>query len=365
MKTGEDFRKEFPEADESFRDAACQALDALHTPRKTISLRCKPIIAVALVLIVIVGTAVAGTVGKWSMFSNVPDFMQTASKDEQAQMKSSFQPVFVAGQYADMTIREAVYDGFGLYMAIDMTPHNQQVFLIPDLNVSLDEPAAECCEGFPADVTLAEHIEALGYTTIYRVDFSTDLVGMVFPATMAYNEDGSFTFYLRQRLGTAKDLQQPSLTPHLFAIVKRSGGNRVTNLDLELTIPAQPVLEVKRSAEGFSHVFEKSGVKLTNITLQRTPLTTYLTADVEVVDEEVFANRGFDYFFSATDQAGTRLNTGYFNVSGMMTNHETGAYEYTCTLSLNKLPDVLYLSEFEWGRGEGNLLLNTIAIPMQ
>lgn len=371
MKTGEDFRKAFPDTEDSFRNAAYQALTALHPPRSKTSLRFKPLLAFALILALLMGAAVAGTVEKWSLFSNVPDYMRTATEAEQKQMKSSFQPVSVNGRYVNMTVREAVYDGFGLYMAVDMVPHNAEVFLIPDLNVELDEPADEAFGSFPSDVTLAEHIAALGYTAIYRVDISTRIQSMIFPGGIAYNEDGSFTFFVRQRVTDPAYLQQAELSAILGAVIMRNTGSQVTNgstwletVEAELNIPAQPLLEVKQSAEAFSHVFEKSGAKITNIKLQRTPLTTYLTADVIVINEEAFADRFPNYYFSPSDKDGTHLHSGYFNISGISINQETGSYEYRCTLSLSTLPEMLYMSEYERG-SNAPVPLDTIRIPLQ
>lgn len=367
MKTGEDFRNEFPDTEEGFRSAAYQALTSLRAPRKLPSLHGKPILVFALLLAVLMGAAVAGTADKWSLFSSVPEFMQTASKDEQAHMKASFQPVSVKGRHVDLTVREAVYDGFGLYMAIDMAPHQANVFLIPDMNVNLSEPASEAYSGFPADVTLSEHIKALGYTTIYRVDVQALLRGMIFPATLAYNGDGTFTFYLRQRAGAAAEIQQSVLTTQVSASIMLNTGSRSTLefVQTDLSVPAQPVLEVKRSAEDFSVAFENSGVKLTNITLQRTLLTTYVSADVAVINEEAFANEGVQFYFCVSDQDGARLLPGYFNISGTTRNLETGAYEYASTLSLDNLPDTLYMTEYAWRSTEGNKPLYTLEIPLQ
>lgn len=73
MKTGEDFRREFPQVEESFREAEYQALLRLHEKRRRTHMKLKPVIAFVLILMLLMSVGVAATVEKWSLFDSVPE----------------------------------------------------------------------------------------------------------------------------------------------------------------------------------------------------------------------------------------------------------------------------------------------------
>lgn len=346
MKTGEDFRREFPKAEEGFRAAEYQALMRLHEKRRRPHMKFKPVIAFVLILMLLMSVGVAATVEKWSLFDSVPESWRTATDAEREQMKNSFTPVTIDGIKMDVTIREAIYDGYGVYLVADMKPLNPQVFLLPRDNAELDEPAGYAVASFPDDVTLEEHIMALGYKYIYRVDMSIGKKGMVFPATMEINEDGSYAFFYRQRLNMAEDQQLPELTCHYSASLD-SGSRPYEYFETELTLTTQPLPEAKSSPPAESHVFANSGLRLSNVQVYRTILTTYVTADVEVVDQNKFDNRYTQYVLRICDSKGNDIMSGYFNLIAIMQDADTGEYRYTCTLSLNALPAELSFVEYQ------------------
>lgn len=363
MKTGEDFRREFPETEEGFKDSMYTALQSVHGEKRRAHMNLKPIVAFGLILLLMMSVGIAASVEKWSLFDSVPDTWVTANEAEQAQMKDSFEPVCIDGRVADATVREAIYDGFGLYLVIDLRPTDPTVFLMPDMNANLTDPAQSVVSSFPEDVTLEEHIKTLGYKTVYRVDVMTLLPGMVFPATMDMNEDGSFSFFLRQRMTDDQNMMLPEIACEMMVHIKRNSTEQVTNgstileyLTTELNIEAQPMLGVKSSIEGDSHVFENCGVRVSDVRLYKTLLTTYLTADVEIVDQEKYDDHYQKYLFYASDQKGNRLNSGYFNVSGVSEDSSTGEYYYACTLALDELPDELSMTEVTWKDRENNIL---------
>lgn len=346
MKTGNDFRREFPEAEEGFQEAEYQALMRLHEKKRRLHIRFKPVIAFVLMLMMLMSAGVAATVEKWSLFDSVPESWRTATDAERVQMKCSFTPIAVDGSLVDVTIREAIYDGYGVYLVVDIRPKNPEVFLIPYDNADIDDPAGVVVSSFPEDMTLEEHIRALGYKQIYRVDIMTGLPGMFFPATMELNDDGSFAFFYRQRLDQTQNLQQPSLTFEFVANLM-SGSTFLDHLNADMTLTAQPLVEAKVSMAGEAHVFANSGLRLTNVQVHRTILTTYVTAEVEVIDQARFENRYKQYFLSVCDSNGNNVKSGYFNLIAIGQDDVTGEYQYTCTLSLSALPDELAFVEYQ------------------
>lgn len=369
MKTGEDFRREFPEAEEGFRDAVHDCLLKCHVPQRRARMRIKPVIAFVLIIALMASVGMAATVEKWSFFNLI-----SVPEDEIERTKSSFQPVSMDGSWADVTIREAVYDGFAVYMVIDVRPDDLGVFLIPDMNAALDDPASRVVSGFPSDVTLAEHIKALGYHTAYRVDVINDLTGYVYPATLELNEDGSFTFYCRQRMTEEKNMMQPSLSTAVHVDIKRYTENQVANgstileyAEAELTMDSQPLLEAKRSVPGeWSDVFVNMGVRVSEVEVYRTVLSTYVDAAVEIVDREKYASRGTDYSLFIADREGGSLRSGPFNIYGITEKpYRSGNYRFNCTLMLEKLPDEMNFVEYAWDAERNKTITQSYAFRLE
>ncbi len=359
MKTGEDFRKAFPETEEGFRDAAYQALTTLHASHKRAALQGKPILAFVLVLLALMGAAVAGTVDEWSLFSSVPEYMQTASEEEQSQMKASFQPVTVHGRIADVTVREAIYDGFAVYLVLDIRHSDPTVFLMPHQNADLTEPASSVVYGWPTDLTLEEYARSLGFTSFRRVDVSISLSGMVIPPTLEAYENGMFTFCFRQQILNPDDILKPSITTQCIPHIQN-----LEYFETNLTIPAQPLMEVKASPPDVSHTFGHCGVALSNVTLYRTMLTTYVMADVSITDQEAFDANTMSYYVSDSDSNGNTLPVGYFNVGGIMQHGTTPTYRYSSTVSMPRLPDEISFTEYSWAPGKASNIIDIFTFPL-
>ena len=359
MKYGEDFRREFPHAEEGFKDAMHQSLMTLHDEERRAPMRFKPLIALILVVLLMMSAGIAATIEEWSLFTSVPEYMQTASEEEQALMKSSFSPVTTHGRIADVTVREAIYDGFAVYLVLDIVHSDPTAFLMPDENVDLSEPAGSVVTGWPYDMTLEDYARSLGFTSFRRVDVALSLGGMVIPPTLEAYENGVFTFCLRQQILNPDDIMKPSITTQCVTHIWNQGF-----LEADLTIPAQPLLEVKASPPEVTHTFEHCGVALSNVTLYRTMLTTYVTADVTITDQEAFDARTMVYYIRASDSTGNSLHVGYFNVGGFMQHGTPPTYQYSSTVSMHKLPDEISFTEYSWASGEGSNILDVFTFPL-
>lgn len=371
MKTGEEFRKEFPEADDGFRDALHDCLLTLHDSERRVHMRLKPLVALALVVLLMMSPGVATTIEKWSLFTSVPEYMQTASKDDQALMMSSFTPITTHGRIADVTVREAIYDGFAVYLVLDIVPSDPKVFLMPDINADLAEPAGSVVSSWPYDMSLEEYARSLGFTSFRKVDVALFLGGMVIPPTLEAYENGVFTFCLRQQIRNPASVLQPSITTQCVTHIKRWTPNQITNgstileyLSTDLTIPAQPVQEIKASPPDVTHTFAHCGVVLSNVTLYRTMLTTYVMADVTIIDQERFDDQFMKYYVHASQADGSNLPVGYFNVSGILQDSVTQKYRYSSTISLSELPDAISFTEYSWPSSDGKDILDVFTFPL-
>lgn len=238
-------------------------------------------------------------------------------------------------------------------MVVDVAPHDTNLFLIPDNNEDLDDPACETVSDFPADVTLRQHIAALGYTTVGKVDIHSGLLDVIsFMPEMAMNEDGTFTFYLRQRCKSVHPDEREQIALNISVSIRPTNGGATTFMEAKAVLKTQPVLESAASPAGESHLYGNHGVRMSNVRLYRTILSAYLTADVEIVDRIAYEAHFLQYVLN--QRVGDQyIAGGPFNLSGIMEETKrgeyTGIYTYTATMVIDELPEELTISENSFG----------------
>lgn len=354
MKTGEDFRREFPEMEAGFQDAAQQALQELHEGEVERHMKLRPAMLMAALLVLLMGVSVAATWERWSLDDFIPENRITVSGEEWRSMVDAFEPVTVQTSVAEVTVREVLFDGYALYIVADARPKGESVFFVPE-GSEMDAPARETADSLPDDITLREYIALNGYTRTYEVYLGTDMGGMTFMPEMELNEDGTATFYLRQRLQQPQ-LQDEPLDVTLYALMRSDAVRYPCNAEVLLTIDRLPVQEEAVSAEGARHEFTNSGVALSNLRLVRTPLSTYVTADAEIIDEAAYQARFGSYVIKFADANGAEYDAGPFNLKGFMRDpvdrDHMGPLYYMATLTMQKLPDTIAVMEYPWGKYE-------------
>lgn len=350
MKTGVDFLREFPQEDEGFRDAAYQTLQLLREEKEVKRMKLRPLFVISLVSMLLMGVSVAATWERWSLDDFIPTGRITATEEEWRKMIDAFEPVTVQTSVAEITVREALFDGYALYIVADARPKGESVFFVPE-GSEMDAPARETAGSLPDDITLREYIALNGYTRTFEVYMGTDMGGMTFMPEMELNEDGTATFYIRQRLRQPQ-LQAEPLDVTLYVLMRSDADRYPCNAEVLLTIDQLPVLEEAVSAEGVRHEFTNSGVALSNLRLVRTPLSTYVTADAEIIDEEAYQARFGSYVIMFADINGAEYDAGPFNLKGFMRDpvdrDHMGPLYYTATLTMQELPDAIAVMEYPW-----------------
>ncbi len=352
MKTGEDFRREFPPTDEGFQDAAYRALQGLHEKEEERRMRFRPMIVITLLLVLLTGVGVAATWERWSLDDFFTSGRITATEDEWRAMVDDFEPVTVQNELAEVTVREALFDGYALYIVADVVPQRSGDFFMPEMT-KLGSPASEAAESLPSDMTVQEYMSIHGYTRAFEVSMRTGIAGTTFLPEMEINEDGTMTFYLRQRMQQNSQLADV-MDVTLYMPMHIDGVGRFYSVEVPLTIQRLPVLEEAVSRNGDRHEFGGIGVAMSNLHLIRTPISTYVTVDAEIMNEESFSSYFGNYTLSFVSADGDEYDAGPFNLSGFMRDSkgrdaEPGELYYMATLTLNKIPDRLVLNEAAWG----------------
>lgn len=352
MKTGEDFRQEFPPAEEGFQEAAYRALQGLHEKKEARTMNLRPMIVIVLAVVLLMSVGVAATWERWSLDDFIPTGRITATQEEWRKMIEAFEPVTVESAVANVTVREALYDGYALYIVVDVQPLSKSDFFVPDMT-EMEGAAREAADSLPADMTLREYVASMGYTRTLEVGMSTGLKGPTFMPEMELNEDGTMTFYLRQRIEEPAD-HGDDLRMTLFLSMHPMSGKGHYYSKVPLTIQRLPALEEAVSAEGEQHEFKNHGVVMTNVSLIRTPISTYVTADVEVIDEATYDAHFGRFTLEFIGEDGVQYDAGPFNLAGFMRESKgkdaaPGAPYYMATLTMPELPESLRLIEAQWG----------------
>lgn len=233
-----------------------------------------------------------------------------------------------------------------------MDPKFETDFFMPEMT-QLGSHASEASDSLPDDMKVSEYMALHGYKRAFEVSMSTGMMGMSFLPEMELNEDGTMTFYLRQRI-SQRGMQVDQLDMTLHVTMHQAGGQSTYWAKTPLTIQCLPVLEEATSTEGERHVFANSGVAMTNVRLIRTPISTYVAMDAEVVDEAAYDGYHGKYTLSFFSADGVRYDAGPFNLAGFMRdatekNSEAGELYYMATLTLTEIPDMLMLNEAPWG----------------
>jgi len=366
MKTGEDFRREFPAMEEGFQDAAHQALQALNEGKSENRMKLRPAMLMAALLVLLMGASVAATWERWSLDDFIPSNRITVTGEEWRSMVEAFEPVTVQTSVAEITVREVLFDGYALYIVADARPKGESVFFVPE-GSKMDAPARDAAGSLPEEMTLREYIAHNGYTRTFEMSLHTDMGGMIFMPEMELNEDGTATFYLRQRLQQPQ-LQAEPLDVTLYVLMRSDVVRYPCNAEVLLTIDQLPVLEEAVSAEGVRHEFTNSGVALSNLRLVRTPLSTYVTADAEIIDEAAYQDRFGSYVIKFADINGAGYDAGPFNLMGFMRDpvdrNHTGPLYYTATLTMQKLPDTIAVMEYPWGKYEPEMATDSWRVQL-
>lgn len=367
MKTGEDFRREFPPVEDGFFDAANRALQGLHDQKEERRMKLRPMLIIAVVLALLMGVSVAATWERWSLDDFIPTGRITATEVEWRAMLADFEPVTAETSVAEVTVREALFDGYALYIVADVRPRGGSGFFVPD-GCDMDAPAYKTASALPKDMTLREYIAGQGYVRTFEVSLSPSTRGMTFLPEMELNEDGTMTFYLRQRMHH-DGLQTEYLDMTLNVAMTPNTGKGTYYAAIPLTIRTLPVLEEAVSPAGDGCEFANSGVALTNLRLVRTPLSTYVTIDAEVTDEEAFDTRSGSYVIRFIGPDGKRYDAGPFNLMGFMQDpidrDHRGPLYYMSALTMTSLPDTITVIESPWGEYDPAMATDSWSIQLE
>ncbi len=354
MRNCEDFRREFPEADQGFRRAVDDAISGLaeahvghgfRVPRLTVVL--------AAAVLLLSSVAVAATIHRM----NIQDFtvrsQRTNLTDEARHvLAADFPDVVIDNLYADIVITEAVYDGMAVYILLEAIPKNEDAFVIPS-HLFENNQAFSYGWGYPTDMTIQQYVNQQGYHDIITIQSSSSQTpGQYFDS--ARNEDGSFSLMM-WALVQPEYRNLPELTMNMTISVEKNG-RMVDEIEKTLSIPLAGKVETACSRAGEAVTFENAGVYVKKIEIVRTPMTSYIIAEYNIVNKTNYRKYITYRQFRILDKNGQEPPKGAYPLSMRFDEsyHRMGNQPFYITNRVfDEMPTEITLGEYEGNREDG------------
>lgn len=354
MKTGEDFRRAFPEVESGFQQAVDDALDGLAEEHAGREFRVpRMVVAIMAALLLLTSAAVAATVHRLNI-QDFTDRSQWANLSDEARevLGADFVDVIIDNPYADMVVTEAVYDGMAIYVLAEVVPKNELTFIIPS-HLFKDNQAFSYGSSYPKDMTIQQYAEQLGYQDVITMQGrSSETPGQYFDSTL--NEDGSFSLMM-WALVQPEYRNLPELTMNMTISVEKNG-RMVDEIGTAFSIPLAGKVETARSKEGEAVTFENAGVYVKKIEIARTPMAAYIIADYDIVNRSNYRNYITYRQFRILDKNGQEPPKGAYPLSMRFDEsyYRMGNQPFYITNRIfDEMPTEITLGEYEGNREDG------------
>ena len=355
--TGKNFRDAFPIMDEGFRCAVLQALEDIGKEREPVKRKISVGAVLVAAIVMLAAVAAAAVVGGWGMM----DFLEGKSLPEAGEMIQSMEGQTAETELATFTLKEALYDGYGVYMTFSVRSKDPTKFLLPGGQIPGNKLSNLKEDG--ADLTIGEYAEGKGYEGYTyvgaEIDYKSEVNrgsadGLMFNTRAHLEEDDSLTLMLA---AVASDLGEGQLTLQMMC-----GASDVNLTDTivwqdrpsvqkaSLLLKLQKTDTVRRERISRETVdMPAVGMTIQRVRLIQTPLTTYYEVDYTPYEKFVYngsIRRNKAYLFGVVNGEGKVVyRSAVANISSMcMVDRETGMWRALGTLPASEtLPDELQL----------------------
>lgn len=342
MRTGEDFRREFPAMDDDFKSAAQSALDSLtEEERGQHALRWTAVLAALMVLLAT--AALAAGIARWTA-SDFIDASRYASNTPQSEavLAASVVDVPIEVPWARMRLRQAVYDGMAVYLLFEAVPAQEGFMVAMGAERLEGDQAFSHGSGYPTDVGIREYATEQGYSGVELLEvFAGETTGSLFDS--AVNEDGTFSLMVWSFV-KPEYRGLPEITLNLR--VQDASESVVTSELPRIPVTLQLAGEISTSTCDCVTPIPAAGLTVTGVTVHRTAMTSYILVDYEVMDASVYSR---SLFYSGgiilTDAQGCALPRGTHPLSLVvdraMQGMGEGPYYITNRLLLQDVQEII------------------------
>lgn len=338
MKTGEDFRREFPEVEASFTEAAQAALEALPKRRNPRRIH-RRVAALVTVLMLIAATAAvaAGLVRRSASDFIGSNRLSTITPQAEALLEQSVVDVAMDTPWAHLTLRQAVYDGMAVYLLFEGVPAQPDYMIAAGAEMPGGDQAFSHGSGYPTDIGIREYAARQGYAGVQLLEvFAKETTGSLFDSAM--NEDG-----------TCSMMVWAFVRPEYRGLPELTLNLRVRDAAENVIYPGEePTFTVTLPLAGEIHTstcasvtpIPEAGLTVIGVTVHQTAMTSYILVDYEVTDASVYSRSLFyDGRLVMTDAQGDILLKGTHPLSLVVDRPIQGMGEGTYYITNRQLPE--------------------------
>ena len=282
MKIGEQLRQELGQGDPAFEHAVRQTLDEFETEAKPMMKRKMHIgLSIALVLTLMFGvTAFAVASGRSVLLEKLPGAICTP---EAEQLVQQGQNEVCGNEDVRFVVRDAIYDGYGLYLAVNVIPQKDDVVLLEwhgsDGVLQPDSPAARLGIEDADSMTVEQYCAANGLRMIeahanFCMKNATDWERWWGTNNRSEREpDGSLTIVMSAVFDG--DPGQVNIQCVSEEKLKNGYNSWFEEIPLQLTGVGSIIQEEKNCNRAVT-VVEETGLRLDSVKATRTPVGCYV-----------------------------------------------------------------------------------------
>ena len=353
MRDRNGLKNAFGRAGDGFRDSVYRTLAGLQTSEERIPVkktRLKLTVAVAVAVMMITATAFALT-NAWGILdfltnrrSNVevlPDAAGIVQKDVPQEGGQS--------ELAAFTVREAVFDGKDVFIAVEVRPAGEQYLLLGTDSYPAD-PVGNMGPLFSGKTgTIADYARENNKELVHTF---AGIDGLNCSIDFVLEEDGTLVYLLNSSYeaeGKAELIVSCGVAP----FVSKDGKTVVDHENIQRT-PLTVTLENTGTKDTVTSTapadFSDCGVRVDRITLTGSAMGIYAKIEYTVTDAEKYAQTGDGLCFEFLDENGERLPSGAGTVgTGIVPTDDSGTrFVQELTIrAAETLPDKVTLRAYD------------------
>jgi len=335
MRNTNELQNAFGEADDGFKQNVHRTLDALQksveaNTMKKMSIR---FIAATAVICLLTSITVLAATNTWGIL----DFF--LSRQGNAALLPDASEIIQTGlpqdggesDWANFTVREAIFDGENIYIVVAATPASPD-YLLLGIDSMLSSPIGDMGPLFSgATGTIAEYAMANGKTPIHTyVGPDTELLNIANCAVdFVLESDGTLVYMISGRHMTA-DVQIAIGLTCITAPFEGEQANTAAAQKSTLAVTLQNTGTQNVAKNVTPAIYADCGVRVDSITLTGSPMAIYADIIFTVIDPVKFATTDDGLWFEFIDENGNRLP------EGASTDGSVGALDANATQFLQK-----------------------------
>lgn len=361
MKTQNDFKRALGSADPDFVACINQTLTKLQINEEEKPMKKISTSFILVMVLLSIATMAFAAASQWGIFEFIQDRGNENAILPEASELIQYDSSQQVGQTdsASFSLREAIFDGQQLYMVIAVKPTDPNTLLLgcdnlPSDGVSNMGPDYKDLPMAIMDYAYKNNKTTLLHTNVYDAAIRVGEAGFFESAQSILEEDGTLVYMLQGPYTSEQKTLEVNLLCQVIPYVDITE-NDVLDTDktqvteLSFVLETAEVRNVVVSEE--ATIFEDCGVRIDQITLTGTAMSTHIEVEFTVVDEAAYALTDDGLWFEFLDEKGEPISPGFggngsiSEVEGTEANERKFSQKGTF-VAMEKLPDTLTVRGF-------------------